>query len=76
VQWQLKFLDEMYQAVQQPNITHEGYVKSTEKGAIGRYKQWLAMLSQYWPQAKLLFELVKRESLYQNIVALVLASAH
>ena len=76
VQWQLKFLDDMYQAVQQPNITHEGYVKSTEKGAIGRYKQWLAMLSQYWPQAKLLFELVKRENVYQNIVALVSASAH
>ncbi len=75
VQWQLKFLDDMHQAVVQPNSIHEGYVKSTEKGAIGRYKQWLAMLSQHWPQAKLLFELVKKESLYQKIVALVLASA-
>jgi len=34
------------------------------------------MLSQHWPQANLLFELVKKESLYQNVVALVSASAH
>lgn len=71
VQWQLDFLENMHQAVVQPNTTHEGYVKSTEKGAIGRYKQWLAMMSQAWPPAQLLFEKVKRETSYSNIIRLV-----
>jgi tRNA-dihydrouridine synthase C len=68
VQWQLKFLDDMrIKPYSNPISPIEGYVKSTEKGAIGRYKQWLAMLSQHWPQAKLLFELVKKETVYIEI---------
>ncbi len=73
VEWQLRFLANMYQAVVHPNI-NEAYVKSTEKGALGRYKQWLAMLSQAWPQAQLLFEKVKRESSYANVVSLLRSS--
>ena len=46
----------------------------TEKGALGRYKQWLAMLSQAWPQAQFLFEKVKRESSYPVIVSLLIES--
>lgn len=74
VQWQLKFLDNMYKVVEQAHTVHEGYVKSSEKGTIGRYKQWLAMLSQNWPQAKLLFDVVKKENNYANIIALLHAS--
>lgn len=73
VEWQLRFLANMYQAVVHPSI-NEAYVKSTEKGALGRYKQWLAMLSQAWPQAQLLFEKVKRESSYANVVSLLRSS--
>ena len=73
VQWQLKFLENMHQAVVNP-VVNEAYVKSTEKGAIGRYKQWLAMLSQAWPQAQFLFEKVKRESSYPVIVSLLIES--
>ena len=73
VHWQLLFLSDMRQALANPAV-QESSIKWTENGAIGRYKQWLAMLALAWPQAKILFDAIKKERDYANIVDLVAAS--
>ncbi len=57
-QWQEQFLMAMVQAGQQPDEERFGAVW-TEHGAIGRYKQWLAMLTRSWPEARALFARTK-----------------
>ena len=74
VHWQLLFLQDMRQAQSMPGLM-TGPVKWSEHGAIGRYKQWLAMLAQGWPQAKALFEVVKKEKSCERMQALVAQSA-
>ncbi len=70
VHWQQQFLAAMVEAGRQPDEERFGAVW-TERGAIGRYKQWLAMLSRRWPQAQKLFHDIKRrESLDEVRVAL------
>ncbi|HEX4869717.1 MAG TPA: tRNA-dihydrouridine synthase [Moraxellaceae bacterium] len=41
----------------------------TERGAIGRYKQWLAMLVRDWPEARRLFGRVKRLQRFDEVFA-------
>lgn len=61
VQAQLEFVAVLQQAVvnTNPSVLNLGSPWS-EKGAVGRYKQWLGMLSLYWPQAAILFSQVRR----------------
>lgn len=73
LQWQLMFLSDMRHALAHPAFANSG-IKWTESGAVGRYKQWLAMLSQAWPPAKLLFDLVKKEKSYHRIQELLVQS--
>lgn len=55
---QEQFLMAMVMAGSQPDEERFGAVW-TESGAIGRYKQWLAMLTRSWPEARALFGLIK-----------------
>ena len=57
--WQQQFLEAMLAAASQDNEERFGMVW-TERGAIGRYKQWLAMLTRSHPEARQLFEQSKR----------------
>lgn len=57
--WQQQFLEAMVAASTQDNEERFGMVW-TERGAIGRYKQWLAMLTRSHAQARQLFEQSKR----------------
>ena len=62
LEWQLVFLDGMRNIEANPyHIDGKSVLKWTEQGVVGRYKQWLAMLTQGWPEAKLLFEQIKKE---------------
>jgi len=75
LEWQLVFLGGMREAIENPyEIEGKSVLKWTENGVVGRYKQWLAMLTQGWPEAKLLFEQIKKERLYSQVCALVAAS--
>ncbi|MDQ8037314.1 MAG: tRNA-dihydrouridine synthase [Pedobacter sp.] len=56
--WQEQFLMAMVQAGSQPDEERFGAIW-TESGAIGRYKQWLAMLTRSWPEARALFAGIK-----------------
>lgn len=56
--WQQQFLQAM-QAAQHNSETERFGAVWTERGAIGRYKQWLAMLTKNWPEALLLFQQIK-----------------
>lgn len=59
LRWQLELLEMLRTAGQtgSPLPALRGW---TERGAVGRYKQWLAMLTRSWPEARLLFAAVKR----------------
>lgn len=46
----------------------------TERGAVGRYKQWLAMLTRSWPEAKNLFEQVKKMQRFDEVQEVFSAS--
>jgi tRNA-dihydrouridine synthase C len=41
----------------------------TERGAIGRYKQWLGMLTRRWPEAVVLFQRVKKSQSFAEVAA-------
>jgi hypothetical protein len=59
------FLDGMRNIEANPyHIDGKSVLKWTEQGVVGRYKQWLAMLTQGWPEAKLLFEHWSKKSVY------------
>lgn len=57
--WQRDFLLALERAGQPADDEQFGAVWS-ERGAIGRYKQWLAMLVRDWPEARELFGRVKK----------------
>ncbi|MDF2446859.1 MAG: tRNA-dihydrouridine synthase [Moraxellaceae bacterium] len=46
----------------------------TERGAIGRYKQWLAMLTRDWPEAVTLFHQVKKLQRFTDVEAVLSAA--
>ena len=68
--WQLDFLHHMQGASAHPAHEDSG-AKWTEGGAVGRYKQWLAMLTQGYAEAGELFEKVKRVKQLAEIRALL-----
>jgi len=45
----------------------------SERGAVGRYKQWLAMLVRDWPEARELFERVKKLQRFAEVYAALAA---
>lgn len=57
--WQKQFLAHMEEAGINPVEACSG-AKWTEHGMVSRYKQWLAMLTQGYPEASALFARVKR----------------
>lgn len=72
LQWQQEFLDALRQAGQP---AHERFGAAwTERGAIGRYKQWLAMLTRAWPEAAVLFAQVKKLQRFAEVEAALTAS--
>lgn len=76
LRWQLMFLGGMREAIANPyEIDGKSVLKWSENGVVGRYKQWLGMLSQHWPEAKELFDQVKKVRPYEELCALVDASA-
>lgn len=48
----------------------------TEIGMVGRYKQWLGMMSKHYPEAKQLWDLVKRVKKLDEIVAVLKQNQH
>jgi tRNA-dihydrouridine synthase C len=52
-------LKDSVQACDVPELLPLGAVW-TERGAVGRYKQWLGLLTRTWPQAQPLFDGVKK----------------
>ncbi|MDM1244754.1 tRNA dihydrouridine synthase [Acinetobacter indicus] len=48
----------------------------TEIGMLGRYKQWLGMMSKHYPEAKALWDEVKRIKKLDEIIATLQASQH
>ena len=74
LKWQLVFLDGMRNIEANPyHIDGKSVLKWTEQGVVGRYKQWLAMLTQGWPEAKLLFEQIKKERQCEEIRRIILS---
>lgn len=65
-EWQRYFLQSMQSAAQEADEERFGAVW-TERGAIGRYKQWLAMLTKTWPEALVLFQTVKKLERIEDI---------
>lgn len=59
LQWQREFLAHMLAAPLNPVAECSGG-KWSESGVVSRYKQWLAMLTQGYPEAVALFDQVKR----------------
>lgn len=57
--WQLQLLATLERAGREEASERFGSAW-TERGAIGRYKQWLAMLTRDWPEARRLFDVIKR----------------
>lgn len=74
VEWQRKFLDAMYEAGHSDNEERFGAVW-TERGAVGRYKQWLAMLTRSHEGARLLFAQIKRQTRLHDVRQALLDSA-
>lgn len=70
--WQLEFLQAMQLAGTENNEECFGALW-TERGAVGRYKQWLAMLVRAWPEALDLFNAVKKQHTVDEIRQLLLA---
>lgn len=68
LRWQQVFLDALKQAGAPAHQERFGAVW-TERGAIGRYKQWLAMLTRDWPEAVLLFQHVKKLQRFTEVEA-------
>lgn len=68
LQWQQRFLHAMAEAGRQPDEERFGAVW-TERGAIGRYKQWLAMLTRQWPEAAVLFQKIKKAERLDDVNA-------
>lgn len=66
--WQVWFLDHMEAAPLNPAAEACG-MKWTEAGAVSRYKQWLAMLTQGYAEAGALFNQVKRYKHLQELRA-------
>lgn len=65
---QERFLDALEQAGHGEPVERFGAVW-TERGAIGRYKQWLAMLVRDWPEARELFGRVKKLQRFDEVRA-------
>lgn len=67
--WQRDFLKHMLEAANNPALdSREGVAaKWNESGAVGRYKQWLAMLTQGYSEAVALFAAVKRLKRFTDI---------
>jgi tRNA-dihydrouridine synthase C len=70
-QWQIKFLDKMKEASLPSHEIRFGAVW-TERGAIGRYKQWLGMLTRCWPEAVILFSQIKKLQTWDEVMAIVM----
>lgn len=70
---QQTFLDALQQAGRLHDDERFGAVW-TERGAIGRYKQWLAMMVRDWSEARELFMRVKRLQRFEEVRAALLAS--
>ena len=70
---QQTFLDALQQAGRLDDEERFGAVWS-ERGAVGRYKQWLAMMVRDWPEARELFTRVKRLQRFEEVRAALLAS--
>lgn len=70
LQWQRQFLENMLAAKANPDEEHFGVVW-TERGAIGRYKQWLGMLTQRWPEAIPLFANIKKLQHLNDVMQLL-----
>lgn len=70
---QQQFLDTLQQAGEPASMEHAGNTW-TERGAIGRYKQWLAMLAMARPEARELFGLVKKLNRFSEVRAALAAS--
>jgi tRNA-dihydrouridine synthase C len=75
VSWQERFLDALQQAGTRERAEQLGNAW-TERGAIGRYKQWLAMLTRAWPEADRLFATVKKQNHFPELRAALTASRH
>ncbi len=81
VSWQQEFLRHMATAMQQTGQRNLSWpeaesqkAKWSESGAVGRYKQWLAMLTAAYPQARQLFADVKRLRRLQEVEQALQAS--
>lgn len=66
LQMQRDFLDALEAAGAHGEAERFGAVWS-ERGAIGRYKQWLAMMVREWPEASSLFALVKKMQSFSEV---------
>jgi tRNA-dihydrouridine synthase C len=64
--WQRDFLMALQQAGECGPEERFGAVW-TERGAIGRFKQWLAMLVRDWPEARALFGRVKQMQTFAEV---------
>lgn len=74
LQWQLRFLAALRQAGAGSGAArHAAFGTWTERGAVGRYKQWLGMLTRAWPEARLLFQQVKRLQRFGEICQILAA---
>lgn len=68
LRWQRDFLAALERAGDASDHERFGAVWS-ERGAIGRYKQWLAMLVRDWPEARELFARVKKLQGFGDVYA-------
>jgi tRNA-dihydrouridine synthase C len=74
VRWQQDFLQALQRAGE-PEARSQSAAVWTERGAVGRYKQWLAMLTRAWPEAVMLFGQVKKMQRFAEVQAALSASA-
>ncbi|MFZ5561564.1 MAG: tRNA dihydrouridine synthase [Pseudomonadota bacterium] len=74
VVWQQQFLTALQRAGKPEHPVAHGS-NWTERGAIGRYKQWLAMLAQAWPEARTLFDTIKKLQHFSEVQAALAASS-
>lgn len=70
--WQADFLALMKRAGE-PGQPRRFGAPWTERGAIGRYKQWLAMMTREWPEAVVLFQRVKKLQRFAEVEAALAA---
>jgi tRNA-dihydrouridine synthase C len=73
VTWQQQFLEALQLAGEPVTEVRPGNVWS-ERGAIGRYKQWLAMLALARPEARELFGRIKKLDRFHEVRAALAAS--